>query len=154
MLFIKQLKQVKKSSFNIFLPKIKGFFKILFIKSVISTKENSPQVTPQRESNLCRASRGDFSFVEMTNFACLLFVLFRNKKSFKSFNLWQKNLSLFAFPIAIGIANFAVNLLQTAMQNTNRMLRFTLRSIINLMTTTCSRSSNFYIFGSIANFWK
>jgi len=35
-------------------------------KYVISTKEKSPQVTPQREPNLCRASCGDFSFVEMT----------------------------------------------------------------------------------------
>ena len=33
---------------------------------VISTKEKSPQVTPQCESILCRASREDFSFVEMT----------------------------------------------------------------------------------------
>ena len=33
---------------------------------VISTKEKSPQVAPQREVNLCRVSRGDFSFVEMT----------------------------------------------------------------------------------------
>ncbi|RYJ39856.1 hypothetical protein NU08_0612 [Flavobacterium anhuiense] len=33
---------------------------------VISTKEKSPQVTPQQLSNLCRASSGDFSFVEMT----------------------------------------------------------------------------------------
>jgi len=34
---------------------------------VISTKEKSSQVTPQRKFNLSRASRGDFSFVEMTN---------------------------------------------------------------------------------------
>jgi hypothetical protein len=33
---------------------------------VISTKEKSPQVTPQRKPNLCRASHEDFSFVEMT----------------------------------------------------------------------------------------
>jgi len=32
----------------------------------ISTKEKSPQVIPHQESNLCQASRGDFSFVEMT----------------------------------------------------------------------------------------
>ncbi len=33
---------------------------------VIPRNEESPQVTPQRESNLCRASRGDSSFLGMT----------------------------------------------------------------------------------------
>ena len=37
-----------------------------FHNLVISTKEKSPQVTPQRKTNLCRASSEDFSFVEMT----------------------------------------------------------------------------------------
>jgi hypothetical protein len=32
---------------------------------VISSNEKSPQVIPQRDSNLCRVSRGDFSFLEM-----------------------------------------------------------------------------------------
>jgi hypothetical protein len=49
---------------------------------VISTKETraianrrskSPQVTPQRESNLCRASREDFSFAEMTRLCVTVF---------------------------------------------------------------------------------
>ena len=41
---------------------------MIFPNLVISTEEKSPQVTPQRESNLCRASCGDFSSVEMTYF--------------------------------------------------------------------------------------
>ncbi|RED23320.1 hypothetical protein BD847_2368 [Flavobacterium cutihirudinis] len=48
-----------------------SFVQIVII-IVISTKEKSPQATPQSKPNLCRASRGDFSFVEMTNVAVTL----------------------------------------------------------------------------------
>jgi capsule polysaccharide export protein KpsE/RkpR len=49
--------------------KIEIYYSAIFILKalfVISTKEKSPQVTLQRKSSLCRASREDFYFVEMT----------------------------------------------------------------------------------------
>jgi hypothetical protein len=49
---------------------------------VISTKEKSSQVTPQRKFNLCPAFRGDFSFVEIKWHEILHFStnLFQKKK--------------------------------------------------------------------------
>ena len=36
-------------------------------REIANRRNKSPQVTPQRESNLCRASYGDFSCLEMIN---------------------------------------------------------------------------------------
>jgi len=51
----------------LFFKRINPLFEFRIPNLVISTKEKSPQVTPQRKSNFCRASRRDFSSVEMTN---------------------------------------------------------------------------------------
>ena len=60
----------------LFFKRINPLFEFRIPNLVISTKETraianrrskSPQVTPQRKSNFCRASRRDFSFVETTN---------------------------------------------------------------------------------------
>jgi len=60
----------------LFFKRINPLLEFRIPNLVISTKETravanrrskSPQVTPQRKSNFCRASRGDFSSVEMTN---------------------------------------------------------------------------------------
>ncbi|EJG03080.1 hypothetical protein FF52_02770 [Flavobacterium sp. F52] len=61
------LKLNKKSFVKVLNQKLRNFnINKLTIIIVISTKEKSPQVTPYRKANLCRASNEDFSFVEMT----------------------------------------------------------------------------------------
>ncbi|GEM_PF-2228501 len=38
-------------------------------RAIVNRRSKSSQVAPERKSNLCRATREDFSFVEMTNWS-------------------------------------------------------------------------------------